>query len=167
MKHKSLAKKYGSSLRSAPHTTQGDLLIEGKDKRLKKISPLDVKYQGTTYKMTLDLYHDLQTQHSDLKHHVGSVSGTLISILKQKGYNTPNVDIKSLVDDILRLNIIEPTKQYTGFQIKDGYVVGKGYDAIFEMKELPDDIYNGYWKSDKRGNITLDEVKYSQYWSVV
>ena len=140
-------RKYGKALKGAPITDYKDLLIQGKDNQLKKINPLDVRYKGTTFGLILDMYEDLNKQHNEYKKAVGHSISALIATLKVKGYNTPNVRLNTLIEDINHLNIIIPNVQYSGFKLEGECIKGLGYDVIFEVKELPDDIYSGYWLS--------------------
>lgn len=165
--YKKMSKVFLDSVKHAPQTKQGDLLIEGKNKRLKKITPLDVKHQGSTFKLILDLFEQEKNKYKELKSYVGHGNSLLIALLKEKGYITPNVELHALIADVELLNIIVPTKEYDGFEIVNGYIVGKGYDAIFVKRELPEDIYKGYYKSDNRGKFELDKELYELMWRTV
>ena len=158
------SKKYGSSLKHSPDTEQGDLLIQGKNNALKKISPLEVKYNGSTYKLILDLYHDLQDDMSLFKLNTNNSLDYLASTLKDNGYNTSNIELNALIEDIYKLDIIRPTKEYTHVTFKDGYVNGvEDYGVLIPKGDIPEDYANGYWTIvDKKW--VLDKEKYEQYW---
>jgi hypothetical protein len=166
---KDYVRKYGKAIKHAPNTEYKDLLIQGKDNRLKKINPLDVIHNGVSFGLMLDLYNDLKGSHSDFKNDVGHSISTLISTLKAKGYNTPNVELNALIEDIGHLLIIEPSKEYYNFKCnEDGYIIGLDDINIVIEKGLitiPDDYDKGYWKIEGLGFV-LDEELYRAYWSV-
>ena len=156
--------KYGNALKRVPVTEQGDILVEGKDKRLKKVSPLDIKYNGSSFGLILDLYKDLQETHKQFKNDLGHDIAKLISLLKEYGYNTPNVDLTSLIDDIEKLFIVKPTVEYYHFTFdKDGYITGmQSYGTLVsKMNDIPDDYNKGYWKIID-GEFVLDSDKFNQ-----
>lgn len=157
--------RYGKSLDLAPIIEQYSYYVSDKHKRLKQVQPLEVKYQGVALKHTVDENTKLKGALEQVKTYVNDVSSTLTSILIDYGCNTSQIDLKPLVDDILTLNIIHPDKEYIGFDIKDGYIVGLGYDVIIEKIELPDDVFNGYWTYNDK--LVLDEVKFKELWNVV
>ena len=163
--------KFARALSSVPKTKHRDLLIQDKNNKLKKINPLDVSYEGSSFGLILDMYHDLQKIHSEYKKDVGHSISTLISTLKDKGYNTPNVDLNALIDDINELVIIEPDKLYTVYHCNaNGYVVGSSViisnDIILEDDDRPDDYAKGYYKL-VNGKWVLDEELYKEMWSAV
>ena len=169
---KNFSKKYGRAVKNCPILDYKDVCIRLKDGGLKKISPLDVTYEGSSFGLILDMYRDLQEQHSDYKKSVGHSISTLISLLKDKGYNTSNVDLNALINDINELTIIEPTKVYDIFyRNAEGYIVSKQPlltdCVILEIGDIPDDYANQYWKINDEGKWELDKDKFNSYWSVV
>lgn len=155
--------RYSSSLGSAVTIEPYKYYISDKHKRLKEVDAEGVKLDGITYGKTNEILTNTLTHKTNLETYVKTCEDALTSTLIEKGYNTPNVDLKSLVEDILKLNIIVPTKEYEGFKLVEGYVVGLGYDVIQEVKEKPDDFDKGYWKL-VNSKWVLDNVRYQQIW---
>jgi hypothetical protein len=169
-KIKNYSRKYSNALKGAPVLDIKELCIKTANGGLKKIDPLDVVYEGSSFGLILDMYHDLQKLHSEHKKAVGHSISALIALLKQKGYNTPNVELNALIGDINELLIIEPNKVYDIFyRNADGYIVSKQpllQDCeILEVGDIPEDYANGYWKIEN-GKWLLDKELYNQYWSV-
>ena len=168
---KHYTKKYGRALKNAPILDYKELCIKTKDGGLKKIEPLDVTYEGSSFGLILNLYNDLKKQYNSYKKDIGHSISTLISLLNEKGYNTSNVELNALINDINELTIIEPTKVYDIFyRNADGYIVSKQPlltdCVILESGDIPEDYANQYWKLIN-GKWVLDEEKYNSYWSVV
>jgi len=157
--------KYGRSLNLAPIIEPHSYYESDKHKRLKEVLPLEVKYQSVPLKYIYNENIDLKDELLELKAYVESTRDSLTSILIDYGCNTSNIELKPLISDLLTLNIIHPNKEYIGFKIVDGYIVDYGYDVIIEKIEIPDGLFNGYFKYED--GIVLDEVKFNQYWSVV
>lgn len=172
MKKRNKYDKYARALGSVPITEYKDLLIQDKHKKLKKINPLDVMYEGSSFGLILNLFHDLQKQHNDYKKDIGHSISILISLLKDKGYNSPNVELNALIEDINNLVIIEPNKLYNVYHKNDNdYIVSSSpilsNDTILEVGERPDDFDKGYWRITDNGKWILDKKLYNEYWSVV
>lgn len=168
MKKGNYQRKFGNALSSVPVVEAKELLIKDNNNKLKKIHPLDVKYEGSTFGLIKDLYKEEIARHTECRNAIEQACGTLISTLIEKGYNTPNVDLKALIDDISKLLIIEPTKGYYNFKLNsDGYVVGKDNVQIIVQDniQVPDDWNKGYYKIID-GVFVLDEERYKQMWSV-
>jgi hypothetical protein len=162
-KVRNLSRKYGSALTGIPKTEYKDLLYQDKNNKLKKINALDVTHNGSSFGLILGLYEDLKELHKQEKKEVGHSISTLISLLKFKGYNTPNVELNALIEDINHLLIIEPDKEYFGFKLTNGYVSGYGYDVIMVKQDIPEDFDKGYWKIIDY-KFVLDEEKYELMW---
>lgn len=156
-------RKYSSVLRNTPRIEEHSYYVSDKNKRIKLVSPLDVKYDGITYKERLKQLDDYINKNELLNSNVKACEERLLSILIDYGYNTPNIELNALIEDILKLNLIHPDKKYIGFKIKNEYIVGLGYDVILEDRELPEDIYNGYYQY-LDGKIKVDSEKYHLYW---
>ena len=160
--------KYGKAIKSCPIVEYKDLLIQDKNNRLKKIDPLQVVYNGSSFGLIFDMYGDVSDKYSAYKKATGHSISTLIATLKQKGYNTPNVDLNALIEDISHLVIIEPNKQYDILHLNaNGYVVGNSAlisnDIVIEHTDKPDDFDKGYYKY-VNGKWELDEELYQQMW---
>ena len=164
--------KYSKALTSIPKTEDKDLLIQGKDGKLKKIKPLDVTYEGSSFGLILDMLGDVSEQHSEYKKDVGHSISTLIAFLKGKGYNTPNIDLNALIEDLECLVTINPNKEYSVYHKNaDGYVIGRSVvfsnDTILEDNERPDDYDKGYWRISDTGKWVLDEELFKMMWRVI
>ena len=163
------SRKYLSALKNIPTLEYNDLSITTKNGGLKKVHPLDVKYEGSTFGTIRDMYFEEIEQHSELKSIVKQSIFALTSTLIEKGYNTTSTELNTLIEDISKLLIIEPTKQYYNFKVNsDGYVVGKDDIHIVTSShiEIPDDFNKGYWKIID-GKFVLDEDKYKQLWGAL
>ena len=156
-------RKYSSGLKSAPTIEPNEYYKSDRDKRLHYVQPEEVKIDGVTFGYTKDLLFDKMRELTDAKDEIKGVSQTLTSILIEYGYNTSNIDLNALVQDIYKLNIIHPDKEYVGYKIVDEYVVGYGYDLIQVKGEEPEDFDKGYWTIID-GEWKLDNVKYQQIW---
>lgn len=159
---------FNKSITKVPKLEVGEYAILTPKDRLKKIHPLKVSYEGVTYG-TLKEYHEkIQQELIDLQSYLKTNEDALISILVDGGYNTPNVDIKSLIEDITHLKIIKPQLDYELFtENEDGYVNGsvdlKG--EILIKGDKPEDYDKGYWRIVD-GKWVLDQVRYNQYWGL-
>lgn len=166
-KTKDYARRYGSALKGVPTLETKELAVKTKD-GLKKIHPLDVKYEGSSFGLIRDLYAGEIKLVAELRNELDSAKSALTSTLIEKGYNTSNIELNSLIDDISHLLIIEPTKEYWNFTTNaDGYIVGKQKIEIVTDGhiDIPDDFDKGYWRIVD-GKFELDQEKYSQYWQV-
>lgn len=164
---RNLAKKYGRAIKGAPKLEKQELAIKTRD-GLKKISPLDVRYEGTTFGTMLDMYGDVSKQFSEYKKDVGHSISRFISTFKSLGHITPNIELNALIDEITSLLVLNPNVTYFNFtRDKDGYVTGKQQIDIVTTShiEVPEDFDKGYWVI-KDGEFVLDEEKYRQYWSI-
>lgn len=160
---KNYTKKYAKALKGVPILDYKELCVKTKN-GLKKIDPLDVTFEGSSFRLILDLYGDEKNRHKDLKHSVGQASSTLISLLKDYGCDTSSIEINALIGDLNNVLMIHPNKDYIGYQLNDaGYVIGYGYDVLMVKGEQPEDFDKGYWKLVNREFI-LDEVLYEQMW---
>ena len=165
---KNYSKMYAKAIKGVPVLDYKDLCVRTKNGSLKKIDVLDVVYEGSSFGLILDLFNDLQNKYSDYKKATGHSISALISTLKSKGYNTPNVELNALIQDINNLVIIEPDKQYDILHCNaDGYVVSSSVlisnDIVVESKDKPDDFDKGYYKYIN-GEWVLDEELYKQMW---
>lgn len=159
-------RKRESQLRTAPKIEPNSYYISDVHRNLKPIDVLSVKHKGLTLKTLLEQKFDLDRHHRELKEYVLQCEVALTGILIANGYQTPNVDLDLLVEDVTKLNIIKPGIEYVGYQFNDsGYVIGYGYDVILEKKEEPDDFNKGYWKVDDKGVWTLDSERMSALWN--
>jgi hypothetical protein len=166
MKKNDKYRKFRQALSSVPSTEFKDLLIQDKHGKLKKIKPLDVMYEGSSFGLILDMYHDLQELHSTYKKDTGHSISTLIAFLKAKGYDKQTIDLNALIEDLNHLLIIEADKEYSVYH-KDanGYVVSSSVilsdDSILSDFEKPDDYNKGYWKIVD-GKWVLDEQRMNE-----
>lgn len=164
---KKRTKKHSNSLRKAPNIEPHSYYLSDKNKRLKEVDSLDVRHNGVTFKTILDELHKKQGELQDLKDYVWNAESLLTALLLAYGYNTPNSELKPLIEDMSQLNIIIPNVEYIGYKLEQGYVVGYGYDVICVKGEnQPDDFDKGYWKFDGK-SWSLDEDKYKAMWNVV
>jgi len=158
--------KYGKSLNLAPIIEPHSYYESDKHKRLKEVLPLEVKYQSVPLKYIYNENIELKDELLELKAYVESVRDTLTSTLIDYECNTSNIELKPLINEVFALNIIHPKKEYIGFKIVNGFIVDYGYDVIIEKIELPDEIFNGYFKYVD-GAFVIDEDKFKEIWSVL
>ena len=163
-------KKYSSALRTIPTVDYKDLLIKDKSGKLKKINPLEVKYNGSSFGLILDLYNSELEKCLKLQEDINNASQALIDTLGALGYNTPNVELNALIQDIRHLHVLIPNHSYVNYVLDDnGYIVdvenvGK---VLEEGTQVPSDIKNGYYYLDSDNLIVKDEQKYNEYWGSI
>ena len=163
------ARKYSRALTSVPTVEQGELLIKDKFGKLKKIHPLDVKIDGSSFGLIKDLYETEKTNHIKLLDSLNESIARLTSVLIDGGYETSNVELNALIDDINHLLIIKPQHSYYNFTIDEqGYVTGMSPIGVVTTShtDVPSDFDKGYWKIEN-GNFVLDQEKYNQTWGVL
>ena len=158
--------KYSSRLRKSPKIEPHSYYKSDVHCNIKPIDALHVKVDGVTYETTIKTLQETIQDKEGVKNTIKGGLHNLTALLNEFGYNTSNIELNALIDDINNLNIIHPQKVYTGYEIKDGYVIGKGYDIICELGEEPDDFDKGYWKFDGIEWV-LDSVRYQQIWGGV
>jgi len=160
-------RKYAISLKNAPMIEVDKLYKSDRNKRLKEIDAISVKHEGVKFKQYLDMLEEYKAKYYSIRDTLDNDITVLQAFLIEFGYNTPNYELNALTDDLYALNIIHPSKTYTGFKLDGKYIVGLGYDKIIEyINPLPDDVYNGYWYYDEDNNLKIDTAKYQQIWRV-
>ncbi|NOQ50464.1 MAG: hypothetical protein GQ557_02205 [Mycoplasmataceae bacterium] len=167
MKNKNRAKRYTHSLKSAPTIEPNEYYKSDTHKRLSYVDAVDVKIDGITYGKTIETLDSKIQLVTELQNEIKGCSQALTSFLIEYGYNTPNIELNPLINDLSNLNIIHPNKKYMGFKLDGDYVKSLGYDVLLEViEDLPDDLYNGYWMFID-GELKLDEEKFKQMWSAL
>ena len=162
-KRKKNRRVFNQGLRNVPKIEPHCYYASDKNAHLKKVDASDVKLDGITYHTTKEQLEDFKGRYLELQSIINEANSTLTGILLRYGYNTPNIELNALTEDILKLNIIEPNVEYIGYKLVDGYVVGYGYDLIMIKGEQPDDFDKGYWKL-VNGEWTLDNERFNQIW---
>ena len=138
--------------------------------RLQEIQPLEVKHNGTTYGLQLDLYKTLDEKYKMLQLIIENAKSSLTATLILNGIHNTSDDLNSIVQDVSRLKTIIPSKEYNVFTLsEDGYIlkVDKLNGEIEEVVcGLPYDIENGCYKLED-GVPILDKNKQKQLAMVV
>lgn len=120
------------------------------NKNIKKIDAGDVQYEGVKAKTYLQQNIYLQKEKEIDKKEFDYIRSYLISFLLDKNYDTPNIEIKELLDDLHKLFIVLPTEKYHNILLDaNGFVVGVNYLTGVLTKELetiPEDVDKGYYK---------------------
>jgi|LGOV01.1.fsa_nt_gb hypothetical protein len=164
-------KKYSNSLRRAPNIEPHCYYSSDNHKNLKEVSSLDVRHNGVTFGTIVRELETKYTELTEIRNTVQDCEGLMTGLLLAYGYNTPNSELKSLIEDISQLNIIVPNIEYIGYKLVNGYVVGYGYDVIcIKSANQPDDFDKGYFKVEVQNGILhwiLDEDKYKALWNAV
>ena len=163
---KKRVRNFNQGMRNAPSMETYTYYYSDKNKHLQKVSAYDVKIDGIKYGTTLETLDDKLEVITNFETYVKTCEVALTSLLIEKGYNTPNVDLNALIDDISKLKIIEPNKEYVGFKLEGDYIIDYGYDVIIEKVDIPDDVTKGYYKLID-DVIEFDEQRYNEYWSGV
>jgi len=171
MKSKELRKKaqdFSRALTKAPKMLKDELAIQNHRGQLKKIHPLKVKHEGVTYETMLSLHKQLQEGHNELKELISTAELAITAILVEYGYESSNIELKPLIEDVRYLKLIHPHKSYVNYIEDDkGYIVGSvAIHQIMESGDIPDDYDKGYWKIID-GAWNLDEDRYNQFWGLM
>jgi hypothetical protein len=160
--------RFTSQMRGTPKIQPNEYYHTDRNKKLKPISPLDVKSEGVKYSTVIDLFDKEKHITDSLRNTIKGGIFNLTSIFNDYEYETSSVELNDLIQEIPNLNIIHPKKEYTGYALNEqGYVCGRGYDIIREVDDNePEDFDKGYWNLIDDEWI-MDEDKFKQLWSVI
>ena len=165
-------KKYNSMLHKVPKIEPKELYIADTNCNLRHIDRGEVSKGGISFDGLKKLEVAKSQEIIELKQAREQARIALTAILKDYGYNTPNVELKALIDDILKLTIIKPTYQYHLLSFnEDGYINGidkiDNNDLVINLlSNIPSDLTKGYYKYEN-GQIIKDERKYNEEWSAL
>jgi len=129
---------------------KGNYYYASEDGKATPISPLDVRYNGTSLGLQLDLYQELDKKYTQLNQLLEYAIQSITATLLVNGINNTSEDLKSLVEDVRRLKTILPNKDYIEITYNDsGYV--KSVEIIDgDVEELiariPYDVGNQCYK---------------------
>ena len=130
--------------------------------RLQEIQPLEVKHNGTTYGLQLDLYKTLDEKYKMLQLIIENAKSSLTGTLILNGIDNPSNELKSIVEDMRYLKTIIPTREYDVITLdEEGYIVkveslnGEIEEAIIDY---PFDVENGCYKLED-GIVVKDTDK--------
>ena len=120
------------------------------NRNIKKIDAGNVQYEGVKAKTYLQQNIYLQKEKEKDKKEFDFIRSYLISFLLDKGYDTVNIEMKELLDDLHKLLIITKDEEYQYIEFdNDGFVVSvKDINGEITEKiyDLPEDLSNGYYK---------------------
>ena len=160
------ARKYSTSIRK-----NNKCLIEpnsiyktDKDKCFSSLNPYKVKIDGIsveTFISSLDVERDT---HNLLKEYLKVSNQSLTAFLIKRGYNTPNVDLNALIEDLSHLLVIQDEKEYQLLRVNDGgYVIDvlEIDGEVISKQDKPLDLSNECYKFIN-GKYVLDEDKLNE-----
>jgi hypothetical protein len=130
-----------------------------KDKMFEELAPLKVKYNGIAYGTILDLYEDLKGIHGKSVAYSKACNKTLTAFLIERGYNTPNVNLNALIEDLQHLLIIQDSKEYELITFDDNGYIKDSFDLLGQVifkQEHPADYNKGYYNYID-GKYVVDE----------
>ena len=138
--------------------------------KLREVQPLEVKHDGISYGLQLDLYKTLDEKYKRLQLVIENAKSSLTATLILNGIHNTSDDLNSIVQDVSRLKTIIPSKEHNVFTLnKDRYIL-KVDKLNGEIEEvicgLPYDIENGCYKLED-GVPILDKNKQKQLAMVV
>ena len=163
---KARRKRFNQALKHVTPIEPYAYYYSDKHKRLKEVQPEEVKLNGVTYEKTNELYNVALNDIEQFKINYKGVSSLLTAFLIDNGYNTPNIELNALVDDLKHLLVIKPDVEYTGYKLDGKFIVGRGYDLIRQVDENePEDYDGGYWYIDN-DEWKIDSERYHQVWGV-
>lgn len=171
MKHKR-QDKYNHTLNTVPKIQPKELYIADSNSRLRQINRGEVTKGGISFDSLIQLEINKSEQLSDKQNIIQTTRDSLTAILKEFGYNTPNVELKTLIDDLYKLTIIKPNQEYEILKFdNDGYIIGsekvnENDLVVNSYLSKPIDFDKGYYKYDN-GKLVKDEQKYNEIWSVL
>jgi hypothetical protein len=90
----------------------------GKNKKVVHVNILDEVYEG---KSISNYLKELEEANSLIK----ASKTLLISILNTNGYKVKDTDLKSLLEQLKKVQIVNPHSKYLDVTVKNGYAVGK------------------------------------------
>lgn len=171
MKH-NRKEQYKYKLGKVPKIEPKELYIADSNCNLRHIDRGEVTKGGISFDSLKELEMNKTKDLADIRNLIGQARDSLIGILKEFGYNTPSVELKTLINDLYRLTIIKPTYQYDLLHLDDdGYIVGNelidNNDLVVNLiSDKPNDIDKGYYKYEN-GEVVKDNKKYEEYWSII
>ena len=153
---------------------KGRYYISPKDGKVEEVLPQDIKLDGISYKLHKELYKELDNKYMNLQDRLETSIFAIREYLSKKGIDTPNNDLKSLINDLYSVKTIIDGVEYLNFSLDDkGYI--NGVD-VFNTKDnvlindgivdIPYDFDKGYYYIDN-GVIVKDKEKEKEYWSVI
>ena len=158
------SKKYSSSLKryNTDDVVEGKLYYKNNKGGFSVKEPLDVKVDGIKVKTYLGLYSDLQQKDKNTQIYLNTQNQALTEFLLSKGLITPNVDLNALIEDLSKLLVIVPNKEYDLLQVNnDGYITSKEQingEIVERPINYPVDLLSGYYKCEN-GKLVVDEFK--------
>jgi|LGOV01.1.fsa_nt_gb hypothetical protein len=163
------AKRYSTTIKK--HNT--DDVVKGKIYYINgkggfsKQDEKQVKVDGISFETYLGLYNDLQETKRNDDLYLNTQNKALTAFLISKGYITPNVDLKALIEDLEELLVIIPNHPYDLLQINgEGYITSQteiSGHIINRLDEYPTDLLYGYYKLVD-GELIVDEDKKLEYY---
>jgi hypothetical protein len=120
-----------------------------------------------SFRITRELFKDLQVLHKDLKIYLNNCNNTLTAFLIKKGYNTPNVKQNALIEDLSHLLVIQDEVDYEllKYDATGKYITGsvKLDGLVILAQEKPIDYDLGFYEYID-GKFVVDENKKLEYY---
>ena len=158
-------------MKSTYRLKKGNYYYASEDGKASKVNPLEVRYNGTSLGLQIDLYTKLDERYTTLNNELEYAILAIRDVLSTNGIDNPSDDLKSLTSDLKRLKTIIKGEDYDVYTLDDsGYIKNVeelNGEVVQRVNAIPYDVAYGYYKLNEDGLPIKDEQKYKEYWELI
>jgi hypothetical protein len=147
----------------------GIISLDGKEGYFDPLSiPLQLDYKDTTLGALLFELVEFKQAHNEAMQRVKDMKIGLQQFLTSNGYELSGDTLESLITDIKRVQVVNPTHTHTVAFNKDGYIkelIDIEVNQLIANAQKPADYRGGFYKVEN-GRIVLDKKRKEQLLSL-